>query len=287
MVTLKDYEGGATAWCPGCGNFGILQAVKNALVALGLEPHQVLLVSGIGQAAKLPHYLKCNFFNGLHGRALPVATGAKLANSELTVIVTTGDGDCYGEGGNHLLHAIRRNPHITCIVHDNQIYGLTKGQASPTSDKGFVTKTTPEGVIASPFNPLAFAIAVGAKFVARGYAGNVPHLSKLVAEGVRHRGFALIDVLQPCVSFNYLNTYQWYGKRVYDLGEDKSYDSSDQSNAFRKAQEWGDKIPIGIIYRSSERAPYEEQVPTLKAGPLVKQRHDPLSCEKLFDEFVA
>ena len=145
MVILKDYEGGETAWCPGCGNFGILQAIKNALVELNLEPHQVLFVSGIGQAGKLPHYLKCNLFNGLHGRSLPVATGAKIANHELTILVSVGDGDCYGEGGNHLIHAIRRNIDVTCVVHNNQIYGLTKGQASPTSDKGFIGKTTPGG----------------------------------------------------------------------------------------------------------------------------------------------
>lgn len=285
MVTVKDYEDGETAWCPGCGNFGILQAMKNALVELNLEPYQVLFVSGIGQAGKLPHYLKCNLFNGLHGRSLPVAAGAKIANGELTVLVSVGDGDCYGEGGNHLLHAIRRNFDITCVVHDNQIYGLTKGQASPTSDKGFVTKTTPSGDILTPLNPLALAISLGATFVARGYAAKIPHLSKLIAEGVRHKGFALIDVLQPCVSFNYQNTYAWYGKRVYDIAEDKSYESEDQFAAFKKAQEWGDRIPIGVIYRS-EKPTYEEQVSALKAGPLVKQGHDPSRCEGLLEEFI-
>src|SRR3989338_7776353 len=184
------------AWCPGCGDFGILTAVKQALVKLGRPPKDILLVSGIGQAAKLPHYVKSNCFNGLHGRALPAAAGAKIANRELTVLVTTGDGDCYGEGGNHFMHNIRRNLDITVIVHDNQIYGLTKGQASPTTDTGMVTKVQTEGVILEPIRPLEIAIALGAGFVARGYSTDGDHLSSLILEGIRHKGFALIDVLQ-------------------------------------------------------------------------------------------
>ncbi|MEM3078452.1 MAG: thiamine pyrophosphate-dependent enzyme, partial [Nitrososphaerales archaeon] len=202
MVTLKDYEGGPTAWCPGCGNFSILLAVKRALVEMNLEPYQVLIVSGIGQAGKLPHYMRCNTLNALHGRDVPEAIGAKLANHELKVIAVGGDGDGYGEGGNHFTHAILRNIDITYIVHDNQIYGLTKGQASPTSDKGFVTKTTPEGVISLPFNPIALAISLGATFVSRGFAGEVDHLVELIKKAIQHRGFALVDVLQPCVTFN-------------------------------------------------------------------------------------
>jgi 2-oxoglutarate ferredoxin oxidoreductase subunit beta len=272
MVTLKDYEGGPTAWCPGCGNFQILDAVKRALVTLDLAPHQVVYVSGIGQAAKLPHYLRCNLFNGLHGRSLPVATGIKLANHALTVLVEGGDGDCYGEGGNHLLHGIRRNLDLTCIVHDNQIYGLTKGQASPTSDRGFRTKTTPGGVIQQPLNPLTLALTLGATFVARGFAAEVDHLTQLIVDGVRHPGFALIDVLQPCVSFNHRNTYQWYQERVYHL--DADYDSGDFLTAYQTAQAWGDRIPLGVLYRTT-RPTYTSQIPALRAGPLVAQRHDP------------
>ena len=225
MVTITDYEGNTTAWCPGCGNFQILRATKEALVALNLEPHQVLFVSGIGQAAKLPQYLKCNFFNGLHGRSLPVATGAKIANHELTVLIVGGDGDGYGEGGNHLIHGIRRNMDITYLVHNNQIYGLTKGQASPTSEQGFITKTTPEGVVLQQLNPLALAISLGATFVARSFTGKPTHLTKVIIEGIQHQGFALIDVLQPCVSFNHVNTYAWYTQRIYDIAEDSKYDS--------------------------------------------------------------
>jgi 2-oxoglutarate ferredoxin oxidoreductase subunit beta len=285
MVTLQDYEGGKTAWCPGCGNFQILLAVKRALVELALEPHQVLFVSGIGQASKLPHYLKGNLFNGLHGRSLPVATGAKIANHALTVLVVGGDGDGYAEGGNHFVHAIRRNLDMTYIVHNNQIYGLTKGQASPTSERGVVTKTTPGGVILQPLNPIALAIALGATFVARGFSARTPHLTQLIVEGIQHRGFALIDVLQPCVSFNHLNTYAWYQERVYEVGDEEDYDPEDQLAAFQKAQEWGDKIPIGVIYRS-ERPTYEEQIPALKAGPLVTQEHDPRELEDLLEEFI-
>jgi len=282
MVTVKDYAGGQTAWCPGCGNFGILEAVKRALVKLNLEPHQVLMVSGIGQAAKLPHYMKCNLFNGLHGRTLPVATGARIANTSLVVIADGGDGDGYGEGGNHLIHAIRRNLDITYLVHDNQVYGLTKGQASPTSEEGFVTKTTPAGAFPRQLNPLTLAISLGASFVARGYAGEIDHLVDLIAQGITNRGFSLIDILQPCVSFNHVNTYQWYRSRVYKL--DASYNPRDRPTAFQKALEWGERIPIGVIY-AEERPPYEDHYPKITETPLVKQPHDIKSFAKILDDF--
>jgi len=285
MVTITDYEGDTTAWCPGCGNFQILRAMKEALVALDLEPHQVLFVSGIGQAAKLPQYLKCNFFNGLHGRSLPIATGAKIANHELTVLIVGGDGDGYGEGGNHLIHGIRRNLDITYLVHNNQIYGLTKGQASPTSERGFITKTSPDGVILEPLNPLALAISLGATFVARGFTGKLSHLTKLIIEAIQHRGFALIDVLQPCVSFNHVNTYAWYTQRVYEVAEDLQYDSSNLLIAFQKALEWGDRIPIGVLYKSTRKT-YEDQIPALQSGPLISQPHDLTKVEKMFKEFI-
>jgi 2-oxoglutarate ferredoxin oxidoreductase subunit beta len=238
------------AWCPGCGNFGILLAVKNALVKLNRPIKDTLLVSGIGQAAKLPHYIRCNTFNGLHGRALPAAAAAKMSNNNLTVLVTTGDGDCYGEGGNHLIHNIRRNIDITVVVHDNQVYGLTKGQASPTTDPGYLTKVQPEGVVLEPFAALEFAIALGCGFVARGFSADAAHLADLIAEAIKHDGFSLVDVLQPCVTFNKKNTYEWYSKRVYKL--DSSYDSRDKAAALNKAAEWGEKIPLGIIYKDEK-----------------------------------
>lgn len=283
MVTASDYAGLKPAWCPGCGNFGILKALNKALIEMEIEPRQILLVSGIGQAGKLPHYTRGNVFNSLHGRPVPPAIGAKIANSELIVIAVSGDGDAYGEGGNHFLHAARRNHDITYLVHNNQVYGLTKGQASPTSDVGFVTKTTPYGAV-SPVNPVALAIIGGASFVSRGFAGDVDHLSDLIKKGITHRGFALIDILQPCVSFNHRNTFQWYKKRVYKL-DDESYDPTDKKAALEKALEWGERIPIGIIYEQ-DLPVYEDQQPALSKGSLVRQQIDHARVRKLFAEFM-
>ncbi|HDQ99223.1 MAG TPA: 2-oxoacid:ferredoxin oxidoreductase subunit beta [candidate division WOR-3 bacterium] len=241
------------AWCPGCGNFGIREGVKQALEQLELEPHEVAFVSGIGQAAKAPHYIRCNLYNGLHGRTLPVATGLKLTRPDLTVICEGGDGDGYAEGGNHFLHALRRNLDITYLVHDNQVYGLTKGQASPTSDKGMKTATTPFGSDAPAFNPLALAVTLDTGFVGRGFCGNPAHLAGLIAEAVRHPGFALVEILQNCVSFNKVNTAQWYRERVRILA-DGEHDPTDRAAAFKLAREWGDTIPLGVIYRSKRPA---------------------------------
>ena len=283
MVKMTDYAGDPSTWCPGCGNFGILTAIKRALVELDIEPCRVLMVSGIGQAGKLPHYTRCNVLNVLHGRTLPAAAGAKIANPELVVIAVGGDGDGYGEGGNHFLHSVRRNHDITYLVHNNQVYALTKGQASPTSDPGFVTKTTPEGAWTA-MNPLAVAIAAEGSFVARGFAGDVDHLMGLIKLGIEHRGFSLIDVLQPCVTFNHKNTYSWYRERVYRL-EGSGYDAGNKLAAFDKAQEWGDRIPLGVIYRK-ETATFEEQFPALRKGPLFRQRVEPGRIERLLDEFL-
>lgn len=283
MVKMADYAGRKPAWCPGCGNFGILTALENALVTLQIKPFQVLMVSGIGQSGKLPHYTKGNVFNALHGRALPVATGAKIANPELIVIAVAGDGDGYGEGANHFINAARRNNDITYLVHNNQVYGLTKGQASPTSDFGFVTKTTPQGAD-MPLNPIALAIAAGAGFVSRGFAGDVEHLAQLIVHGIQHRGFALIDVLQPCVSFNRKNTFAWYRERVYNL-DGTDYHPDDKLAAFEKAQEWGDKIPIGIIY-SEEKPAYEERLSASRKEPSTQRKLDPMQAEKLLAEFL-
>ena len=283
MVSIDDYGQYETAWCPGCGNFSILEAVKQGLVDSGIAPHEVLLVSGIGQAAKAPHYLNANVFNGLHGRALPVATGAKLANPDLRIIVESGDGCNYGEGGNHFLAAIRRNIDVTLIVHNNQIYGLTKGQASPTSEEGLVTKAQPEGVASLPFNPIAVAVAMQASFVARGFSGMIDHLAGLIQQGLAHEGFALIDVLQPCVSFNKVNTFAWYKKRCYTLPDE--YDATDWQAAMQTAVEWGDKIPLGIIYRN-QRASFEKSFSVLQRGPLVGQDTDLGELKKILEKFV-
>ena len=269
MPTLDDYQGEVTAWCPGCGNFGILKAFKEAFVEMAIEPHQFAIVSGIGQAGKFPHYVRCNTFNGLHGRSLPVATGIKLANHEMLVLAFGGDGDGYGEGGNHLVHAIRRNIGVKVFVHNNQIYGLTKGQASPTSMEGMTTKNQPFGVLSGQLNPLALAVALDCSFVARAYAGDQEHLKEVIKAAVQHKGFSLVDILQPCVSFNKINTFQWYGKRVYRI--DEGHDARDRFAAMAKALEWGERIPIGIIYRN-DRPPFEERIPVIGEMALVKQR---------------
>lgn len=283
MVTMEDYGTYETAWCPGCGNHSILEAVKKALSARGLRPRDVLFVSGIGQAAKAPHYLNANLFNGLHGRALPVATGARLANPVLKIIVESGDGCHYGEGGNHFLAAIRRNIDLTLLVHDNQVYGLTKGQASPTSAEGFVTKAQPEGVTSLPFNPVAVAVAMKAGFVARGFSGMVDHLSDLIQQAMAHNGFSLVDILQPCVSFNKVNTFAWYQKRCTPLPDD--YDPSNFEKAFQTALQWGDRIPIGVLYRN-DRPSYEERHPVLKEGPLLGREVDRAALRRIMEAYA-
>ena len=250
MVEVDDYLSDAeNQWCPGCPNFGILTALKRALVTLAKKPEEFCLVSGIGQAAKLPHYLRCNFFNGLHGRALPVATAISIVNPALTTVVVTGDGDCYGEGGNHFLHAFRRNPNITLIVHNNQIYGLTKGQASPTTDPGTKTRLQFEGVELAPLQPLAVAILLGCPFVARGYAQEIDHLSDLFVEALRFKGLAYVDVIQPCITWG-THPVSRYKERIYQLPHE--YNPHDRDEALKTAAQGGDRIPLGIIYRDEE-----------------------------------
>jgi 2-oxoglutarate ferredoxin oxidoreductase subunit beta len=282
MLNIEIYGQYETAWCPGCGNFQILPAVRKALAASDLAPHQVTFVSGIGQAAKAPHYLNTNLFNGLHGRSLPVATGVRLANHTQPVIVESGDGCSYGEGGNHFLGAIRRNLNIVLLVHDNQVYGLTKGQASPTSDEGFVTKAQPHGVYAEPFHPLAVAIALHAGFVARSFSGLEDHMADMIKQALAHPGFALVDILQPCVSFNKVNTFSWYKSRCYTLPD--SYDPTDWTAAMQKANEWGDKIPVGVIYKNN-RLPFEAHFDCLQETPLVKQKVDKEKFQTLLDHY--
>ena len=271
MIPIEQYGEFETAWCPGCGDHSILKAVKKALSMLDIPPHKVLLSSGIGQAAKTPHYLRCNCFNGLHGRSLPPAQGAALANTEVTVIAESGDGCSYGEGGNHFLAAMRRNVTMTYLVHDNQIYGLTKGQASPTTAQGQATKFQPGGAPSMPFNPVAVAVTMDAPFVARCFSGETDLLADILVAAVRHPGFALIDVLQPCVSFNKVNTFAWYKQRCYKLGPE--YDPTDWQVAMLKAQEFGDKIPLGIIYKGT-RAPFEGRINPAVKRPLATSKPD-------------
>jgi 2-oxoglutarate ferredoxin oxidoreductase subunit beta len=272
MVTRKDFAGKERpTWCPGCGNHAILNAIKMTLAEQNIAPHEIFIVTGIGCGSKLPHYMKVNGFHTLHGRSLAVATGARLANHGLRVMTVHGDGDGYGEGLSHFLNAARRNLDIVDIVQDNRIYGLTKGQYSPTSERGKRTPTSPEGSIDGPVNPLAMAITAGATFVSRGYSGELRHLVWLIGEALNHSGYALVDVLQPCVSFNKSYAYDFYNERVYKLEDEEGYDPADRTAAWEKAHEWGDRIPIGILYRGDPIPTYEAQVPALGAGPLMKQ----------------
>lgn len=281
MNKFQTYE---TAWCPGCGNFSILRCLKNALDELGKDPHEVVMAAGIGQAAKTPQYVSANSFCGLHGRSLPAATAIKIANEDLTVIVNTGDGDSYGEGGNHFIHAIRRNVNITHFVHDNQIYGLTKGQASPTTAEGHVTGVQPSGNMNTPLNPLLIAIASGAGFVARSFSGDPEHLQKVMKEAINYKGYALVDIFQPCVSFNKINTFQFYRDRVYHLPED--YDPTNKAAAMEKAMEFGDTIPLGVLYRE-ETPDFHKRNPVLSKGsPLYKRELDKNVLQDLIQEFV-
>ncbi|TNJ38233.1 2-oxoacid ferredoxin oxidoreductase [Chlorobaculum thiosulfatiphilum] len=254
------------AWCPGCGNHKVIEAVGEALEALKIEPENLVMVSGIGQAAKAPQYLNANMFNGLHGRALPAALGIRLANRKLTVVVESGDGDLYGEGGNHFLHAIRRNFNVTIIAHDNMIYGLTKGQASPTSRRCMKTPVQVGGVLLEPFNPLAVALALDAPFVARAFAENVEQTRSIIMEAIRFKGCALVDVFQPCVVFNKLNTYQWFREHTCELPEE--HDPSDRQMAMAQAFR-SDPLPLGIFYRNDKREIYEDLAGT--GEPLFRQ----------------
>lgn len=274
MENVFDFENNIDiAWCPGCGDFSIRKALLGALKELNLPREKVVLVSGIGQAAKMPQYINTSFFNGLHGRGLPPATAIKASNPELTVIAVGGDGDMYGEGGNHFLHATRRNPDITLFVHENMVYGLTKGQAAPTTRPGMKTPVQVSGVFEKPLNPIALAISLDVTFVARVFCGDIEQTKKVMKEAVLHKGFALVDIFQPCVSFNKINTFKWFKDNSYNLPDD--YDPSDRASAFKKSLE-EEPFPLGIIYRSSHRTAFEENLEIYKTDktPLFKREID-------------
>jgi 2-oxoglutarate ferredoxin oxidoreductase subunit beta len=258
-MDIKEFAGGTPAWCPGCGDFAILAALKRALAELDISPSQAVVVSGIGQAGKMPHYMRVNTFNTLHGRTLPTATGIKQVNPELTVLAVSGDGDGYGEGGNHFLHALRRNLDITYIVCDNRVFGLTKGQVSPTAPLGRAGGLTPGGSQYPAFNPLTLAIAQDISFVARGSATDKEHLAELIKAAILTPGMAFIDVLQPCVSFNKINTWQWYRERVYHV---EGHRPDDRERALALAESEDEAIPIGILYRSQRTSPTPKNVLT-------------------------
>ena len=273
-------------WCPGCGDFGVLNGVKQAAAKLGIKPENLLVVSGIGCSSNLPGFIHAYGIHSLHGRAVPVATGAHLANTDLNVIITGGDGDGYGIGVGHLLHAMRRNLNVTYLVMDNQIYGLTTGQTSPTTSLGIKTKSTPQGNIENPINPLALALTAGATFVARAFSGETKHLAETIAAAIEHKGFSLVDIFSPCVTYNKVNTYPFFKERVYKL-EDENWDPSDFHKSMQKSFEWGDKIPLGVLYKT-DMPTYEDGEAAFKKGALVKQslKADKDVFQSVIDEMI-
>lgn len=273
-------------WCAGCGDHGVLNALQKAAGKCGIQPKDLLVVSGIGCSSNLPGFIHAYGFHSLHGRAVPVATGAKLANPKLNVVVTGGDGDAYGIGLGHFIHIARRNINLTYIVMDNQIYGLTTGQASPTSRKGHKTKSTPAGNIENPLNPLALALVTGATFVARAFSGDVNHLTDVITQAIQHKGFSVVDVFSPCVTYNKVNTYPWFRENIYKL-DDVGHDRSDYEAALRRAQEWDTKkIPIGVFYQTAAQT-YEEQDPVI-SGSIPKNTTglNPEQGKQILKEFI-
>ena len=270
QLTLAELKGKVDPdWCPGCGDFGVLSAIQKALVELQIPNHNVVAISGIGCSSNLPGFINTYGMHTLHGRGLAVATGLKLANHELTVLVTGGDGDGFGIGGNHFVHAMRRNIDLLYIVMDNQIYGLTTGQTSPTSRLGMKTKSMPFGNIEAPVNPISLALAVGATFVARGYSADQKHLTELIKRGIEHKGFSFLDVFSPCVTYNHDNTYQWFKPRVKKLEDDPKYDPSVWTTAMEKSLLWGEEIPIGRFFERTDVTSLHAAEPVLSEGPLV------------------
>lgn len=285
-MELKDLQSKQNPnWCPGCGDYGIQVSIKQALVELGLEKENVAIVGGIGCGSKLPQWVNVYGFETLHGRLLPVASGARLANHGLTVLGVGGDGDGYGIGMGHFVHTMRRNINMSYFVQNNQTYGLTKGQMSPTTEKGVLTTSTPYGAIEEPVNPIHLALAMGATYIARGYAGDVPHLVSLMKGAIEHKGFAFIDVLQPCVTFNKLNTYAFFHQRVYKLDTLEDYKTDDKVWAWEKAATWQDKIAIGLYYKE-DKPTYEEAEPGLAAGPLAKRSLGDVNVKEMMAQFT-
>jgi 2-oxoglutarate ferredoxin oxidoreductase subunit beta len=270
-LPLETYAGAIDPdWCPGCGDFGVLKSLKMAAGRLGIKPEHLMVVSGIGCSSNLPGFFHSYGVHSLHGRAVAVAEGIKLANHDLNVVITGGDGDGYGIGIGHFIHAMRRNINITYVVMNNQIYGLTTGQASPTTMKEVRTKSTPRGNVELPINPIALALVSGATYIARAFSGEPEHMASMIAGGIAHRGFALVDVFSPCVTYNKINTYPYFKQRVYKLEKEEGYETGNAESAFQKSFEWGDRIPIGLFYQD-EQPIYEDSEPAYKLGPLVHQ----------------
>lgn len=285
MATLKDFRNNIKPnWCPGCGDFSVQAAIQRAAANVGLEPEQLAVVSGIGCSGRISGYINAYGFHGVHGRSLPIAQGLKMANRELTVIAAGGDGDGFAIGMGHTVHAIRRNINITYIVMDNQIYGLTKGQTSPRSAEGFKTKSTPSGSIESALSPLEVALAAGATFVGQSFSSNLKQLTTLIEEGIKHEGFSFINIFSPCVTFNKVNTYEWFKEHIVDLEETPDYDPSNRIAAMTKIMETNSLV-TGLIYQDKTKKSYENLVAGFKPEGLAKQ--DLKISEQDFEKLVA
>ncbi len=270
MATLQEFRTNEKSWwCPGCGDFGVLAAMQKALVTVGADPASTAIVAGIGCSGKIGNYINSYNIHVTHGRALPAALGLKLANRDLMVLAAGGDGDAYAIGMGHFMHALRRNVNVTYVVMDNHIYGLTKGQTSPTSQEGFKTKTSPKGSLERPIHPLMLAVSAGATFVAQGFSSWQPQLALLIQKGIEHPGFSLINVISPCVTYNKVNTYDWYKQSLQNLDNDPEYVPNDRTKALARLHET-DELITGLVYQE-ESTPYEDLIPGFKDTPLVHQ----------------
>jgi 2-oxoglutarate ferredoxin oxidoreductase subunit beta len=271
MATVKDFRNDVRPnWCPGCGDFSVQASIQRALASLGKEPHEVALISGIGCSGRISGYINTYGFHGVHGRALPTAQGVKLANRDLTVIASGGDGDGFGIGLNHFMHAVRRNMDVTYVVMDNQIYGLTKGQHSPTSAHGFTAKTTPKGNIENALVPTQVALSAGIGFLAQGFSSDVSQLVSLIEQGISYKGFALINVFSPCVTYNKINTYDFFRENVYNLDNVEGYDPTNRTAAMKMIHD-SNGLCTGLIYKDDTRVAYEDQIPGYAQGPIVDE----------------
>lgn len=285
MATLKDFRNNVKPnWCPGCGDFSVQAAIQRAAANTGLEPESLAIVSGIGCSGRISGYINAYGFHGVHGRSLPIAQGLKMANRELTVIAAGGDGDGFAIGMGHTVHAIRRNIDVTYIVMDNQIYGLTKGQTSPRSAPGFKTKSTPQGSIESALSPLEMALSVGATFVAQSFSSDLKQLTTLIEAGIKHKGFSLINVFSPCVTFNKINTYDWFKDNIVNLDNEEGYDPTNRIQAMTRLMETNGML-TGLIYQDTSKPSYEDQVPGFKPESLSKQNIQ--ISESEFERLVA
>ncbi|EHL79598.1 2-oxoacid:ferredoxin oxidoreductase subunit beta [Bacillus sp. FSL W8-1127] len=284
MATFKDFRNDVKPnWCPGCGDFSVQAAIQRAAANVGLEPDQLAVISGIGCSGRISGYIHSYGLHGTHGRALPIAQGVKMANKDLTVIAAGGDGDGFAIGLAHTIHAIRRNIDITYIVMDNQIYGLTKGQTSPRSSAGFVTKSTPDGSIEPALSPMELALTSGATFVAQGFSSDIKELTALIEAGIKHKGFAFINVFSPCVTYNKINTYDWFKENLFKLSDVENYDPSNRTLAMNTLMEHNGLV-TGLIYQNTEQPSYQEQIHGYAEQPLIQQ--DLRLSDELFNELV-